>query len=579
MNISCLNVCGLKSKLKFPDFHDLIKQYDIFVCTESKSDNLDVFDVPSGYDYMCKHRTKCDKKSGGITIIFKSSLKGHLTFVKSDSEFVYWLKISDLDKNSKILLGCVYVPPEGSKYSTDDIFNEIENEFSVLLENDMHLALIGDFNARTSTKSDYIVPNDDLVEILNIDGAGVIDDFLYSHQKLLFHNIPLERVSEDKGKCNSHGSKLLSMCKNNNVFICNGRAGDDKGVGRVTSNQTSLIDYLILSPDLFPFVSKFRVNDFDPLISDVHCRLHVTLSTSIHETAHLHNNTHVNTTECIPKKWNLNMKDQFVLNVENKITAEDVLEKLNLLDIESQSFKTDLNSFVEMFSTIFTTSASESFGEKSRRGKNLYSNKKQFQPWFDHSCHQKRREFHDAKRKNSRLKTDESRAELKFCSKAYKTVMGKAFSDYQFRVENDLRNTADSEPRELWRILNNLSRSKQKDCDISINDLYEYFRDLNIDNDKSEDDNFELPDCNNDVVNDILNCEISEDEILIAVKKLKNNKAPGFDHIVNEYIKSTSTLLLPLYKKLFNMILDSSIIPQIWTVGIIMPIYKKRVTL
>lgn len=78
-----------------------------------------------------------------------------------------------------------------------------------------------------------------------------------SHQKLLFHNIPLERVSEDKGKCNSHGSKLLSMCKNNNVFICNGRAGDDKGVGRVTSNQTSLIDYLILSPDLFPFVPKF----------------------------------------------------------------------------------------------------------------------------------------------------------------------------------------------------------------------------------------------------------------------------------------------------------------------------------
>lgn len=179
-------------------------------------------------------------------------------------------------------------------------------------------------------------------------------------------------------------------------------------------------------------------------------------------------------------------------------------------------------------------------------------------------------------REKLEVKTEESRAEL-ICSKAYKTVMGKAFSDYQFRVENDLRNTADSEPRELWRILNNLSRSKQKDCVISINDLYEYFRDLNIDNDKSEDDNFELPDCNNDVVNDILNCEISEDEqLIIAVKNLKNNKAPGFDHIVNEYIKSTSTLLLPLYKKLFNMILDSIIIPQIWTVGIIMPIYKNK---
>lgn len=56
-------------------------------------------------------------------------------------------------------------------------------------------------------------------------------------------------------------------------------------------------------------------------------------------------------------------------------------------------------------------------------------------------------------------------------------------------------------------------------------------------------------------VDDFLNCEIDDGKILIAVKISKYNKAAGFDRVLNEHICSTITVFLPVYKKLFNVIL------------------------
>jgi hypothetical protein len=61
-----------------------------------------------------------------------------------------WLELTDLisSVNKKVLLGYVYVPPENSKYSSEEVFNEIENEYIDFSKNIEHLLLIGDYNAR-----------------------------------------------------------------------------------------------------------------------------------------------------------------------------------------------------------------------------------------------------------------------------------------------------------------------------------------------------------------------------------------------------------------------------------------------
>ena len=61
-----------------------------------------------------------------------------------------------------------------------------------------------------------------------------------------------------------------------------------------------------------------------------------------------------------------------------------------------------------------------------------------------------------------------------------------------------------------------------------------------------------LDNVNFEQLNEGINTYISQEEILSCIKKLKNNKASGEDHIINEYINSTSGLFLPIYEKIIN---------------------------
>ena len=99
-------------------------------------------------------------------------------------------------------------------------------------------------------------------------------------------------------------------------------------------------------------------------------------------------------------------------------------------------------------------------------------------------------------------------------------------------------------------------------CNDSEND------DLDISNESDEN-------IDDDIENEI-NQPITETEILNNVKLLTHNKSPGSDSIVNEHIKSTVHILLPVYLKLFNLILDTGIIPESWTIGVIKPIYINK---
>ena len=110
-------MCGLKSKLISPEFHEVINSYDIIFCTETKLDDLDILNLPLGYNYHLKNRKKYKRKSGGLAIIYKEILQPILKFHKTNSEYVQWVSTID------IIFWCVYIPPENSKYSSEDAFN------------------------------------------------------------------------------------------------------------------------------------------------------------------------------------------------------------------------------------------------------------------------------------------------------------------------------------------------------------------------------------------------------------------------------------------------------------------------
>ncbi len=110
---------------------------------------------------------------------------------------------------------------------------------------------------------------------------------------------------------------------------------------------------------------------------------------------------------------------------------------------------------------------------------------------------------------------------------------------------------------------------------ITLNKFYDHFKQL------ANDDINNSAVINTDHENDdtdpplLLNEPISE-EVLRNIKKLKNNKSSGADMILNEYIKCTQTMLLPLYVKLRNKVFDSGVMPTEWLVGMIVLIYKNK---
>ena len=59
-----------------------------------------------------------------------------------------------------------------------------------------------------------------------------------------------------------------------------------------------------------------------------------------------------------------------------------------------------------------------------------------------------------------------------------------------------------------------------------------------------------------------LNEPTTETEIQHNITKLKNNKAPFSDKIKNEMIRAGQSSLMPIYKKLFNLVLNSGSFPD-----------------
>jgi hypothetical protein len=163
-------------------------------------------------------------------------------------------------------------------------------------------------------------------------------------------------------------------------------------------------------------------------------------------------------------------------------------------------------------------------------------------------------------------------------SKEYKALLNRAFTEYQQKAVEELRNVSKKDTKELWKILNkfNYKNNKENQNDISLQTLFEHFKKLNEnDSDDDVEPDFNFDHIDNDV-DQFLNSPITEKEIKNVVLKLRNGKAFGNDGILNEYIKNTIDDLMPIYVKLFNIILDTGIVPDTWSLGIMATIYKNK---
>ena len=129
-----LNVCGMRRKLQYPEFRELIRNYDLFCVTESKLDNYDIVDVP-GYKFISQtRRQKCLRRSGGIGVFVNDNISQYITIIDSDSDYVMWFKLcrTFFKADDDLIFGVVYLPPTDSRFNNPDELELLETEITTM---------------------------------------------------------------------------------------------------------------------------------------------------------------------------------------------------------------------------------------------------------------------------------------------------------------------------------------------------------------------------------------------------------------------------------------------------------------
>ena len=570
LKIGTINVCGLKSKMNYPEFTKFIEQYDIVCILETKLDKYDKIEMPN-YTFLSKPRTdEYKRKSGGIGFFINNSLSANVVTLDSDCEYVFWLKTLDKFVNqNEIVLGALYIPPETSKfYNNDEIFL-LENDINAKCTQFENVIITGDANGHTSNLPDFSEFDNFLSEHFELD--TVTTSSFDSCHKLSELNIPLYRKSQCN-KVNRLGTKLLDICKHNNLFILNGRMGKDKDIGKFTFRDISVIDYSLASPNMLGSIEAFDIIELDPMFSDGHSLLYMELKITPRLTTEQAPNYNP---ELRPPKWKDEKKNDFIQNIDpTKISEiENMFNNQPTLTV-----KAFLNDVTEKISHLFVNTARSTFPTPTRythSDRPHPSNK----PWFGPHCKRARNAYHYARKAYQLNRCEVNKLKLRKISKEYKQTINKYVRKHKFSTENKLRKMSSTKPKDYWKLLNSINKTKQ-DKSPSIENFFDHYEKTNNSiNHESVQDQLEADDTYTPYIHtiDSLNTPITHAEIAKAISKSKNNKSPSqHDYILNEYMKCTQTEMSQIYYKLFNMVLDTGVLPETWLIGTIKPIYKNK---
>ena len=219
---------------------------------------------------MRARRSKFGRNPRGLSVfikteishLFQNRITGNLNLT-----FIVKKELCNLGKDLVIMF--CYVPPEGNAYYED---LDEENGITLLTaeieelhtkHNNCLMMIMGDLNARTGNKQDFIW-QDSIKHIVQTTDWYEADDF----QKI--------RNSMDT-EINRFGTTLVDTCKIFGLHMLNGRIGEDTqgNFTYISERGKSLIDYVILSAHLHNIVDTFKVDteltlsDHLPLITEI----------------------------------------------------------------------------------------------------------------------------------------------------------------------------------------------------------------------------------------------------------------------------------------------------------------------
>ncbi|CAG2229155.1 unnamed protein product [Mytilus edulis] len=384
-------------------------------------------------------------------------------------------------------MGIVYIPPENTRYTSENAMSEIEIEFLELQKNSNCIFLLGDFNSRTANEQDFFNISDfeehltEFIDVNEFNDIHVLDDL----------KIPRIRNSSDT-VVNSYGRKLIQFCKNNNMYILNGRVGKDRVLGKPTSRSISVVDYILCTANILCKVDDFEVSDFCNLFSDIHAPLCLSLTVNGCNATQGESEV-INDKNVHIGKWKHEKTIEYKNNIDVDKVNELLLNVMSKYDDISSVDQGTVDSIVSDITTVLLSAAKDTFGVFTKNSKNIggegnFSNK----DWFNKDCKKVRQEFRKSRRLYKHYGSNLFKERLRQSEKHYKKVMDENIKKYNENLRTKMRNMRFKNPREFWKIWNKVKH--KNNCNITTESLFTFFKDIN--KNKYEGDTYDI---NNDV--------------------------------------------------------------------------------
>ena len=387
-------------------------------------------------------------------------------------EAVLWVKIELSGHNTTqgpdpLFIGSVYMPGNNSKYKeeVESTWDDLNIDLVHLLDKSTNIVLMGDLNAHTRELCDR-GEEAHFENQTNFDlGIDLIDSMGGASQER--PQLPV-RANSDTQPINANGKLLVEMCKSYKLNIINGRFGADLGKGECTSFNLSsanahatgvgLIDYCVASDDLVPLIDDFFVDIFDPLLSDRHSPIALTLITPVSQhgsgdssPALVHPHKRPRTPSELgdvpaspsPKfqGWTAEMASNFRDILDNSTAS---LRKHQSNTPPSQD-SVD-SEYSEICNEIMKAATAAKAFKLVKPSKKMGARRKiNFKPWFDQDCVEKRKIHFQEKNKLRRkgLKSIANKA-----SRDFQLFLSKKRRAYNVEVKAKLKSLKSQCPRE-----------------------------------------------------------------------------------------------------------------------------------
>ena len=558
------NIEGLKYKLHDNDLTYFLKSFDIFGLLETWV--CDATELRDGFnDYFCmfcpaKKEKKFGRAMGGIAVYLKNYLKKYITRLVSDCTFGVFMKIDRMmfGADKDIILSFIYIPPFGSPfYKTEELssIDLLEHQFLSLPLNlsEFYFILCGDFNARTGTKQDFV----------KVDTN--IPDFHEYHEIFDMGEIS-ERNSCDK-TVSTNGKDLLNFCKAYSVVIVNGRCGRDLNGSYIyiSAQGCSLIDYVLCSPDFLTFILDFNIETRTE-------SKHMPVSTSLKNVcldkdriSNLYTETDYDSRNIMKYNFSGQNVDIFKQNIGAFFTNERVLYFMNSIDDSSVC----ADSIAKMFANCLCNSSVQ-YTVKIKHKTNA--------PWFDGECVCLKKQKYSTLRRFRNTNLNADRDEYIRARNSFKQKCAEKKSIYQTSKLDDLISSVNDQ-KTFWSKLKAMTRKSSRKGNISNEEWLRHFESLfnegAVQEDDRDNDEFYTEVNLDDVQEQIFNADITDEEIIKAVKSLKMGKSAGLDGVIPEMFFHSLPFILPLITRFFNRLFKTADFPESWGRSIIVPLHKK----